>query len=273
MHFLLSTLIFVASLMSIGSHAVADPALQEPKFDPAVIAQFNSSKNQFSVREVDADIALMRKTNNYAIKFTSNDAPKDVPLFLVLMSLGEVAHKEWVHFNGNGQMCYANSEEPFHLVYHGYAPGQQCCFYLLNAEGIVLTNWRHVPFPFTVSQSGYTVNVTFNLLPELSHTYLLIFEGFEPGEKVRMISRSGHEVIKDCAPVDETGHLFISSAPAVRGQKGGWCTYTVMGKKGRIDVTYPWGNKFYAWAKNGVDRQMAKRLSEPAPDDIVATGE
>ena len=73
-------------------------------------------------------------------------------------------------------------------------------------------------------------------------------EGFEPGEWVQSISKSGNETIADSVRVlpDSTPEGKVIVSPGVRGRRGGTATYTFIGRRCRVEVTYPWGNALRA---------------------------
>jgi len=121
----------------------------------------------------------------------------------------------------------------------GFLPGEPYRIALVSTDESTRAN--ALAFPFPLQSSDGTCRLRLELVSW--NAFAAWSEGFEPGDTLQTISRSGNEILSDSMTVlaDSTPAPVIIS-PGVKGKRGGTATYTIVGRRCRVEVTYPWGN-------------------------------
>lgn len=121
----------------------------------------------------------------------------------------------------------------------GYMLGERYRLALVATDETVRAYGEAYPFPLESTAAGCRLSLEL-IHP---HAFWVWGAGFEPGGMVRIVSRSGDEVVSDSVQVlpDSTLPLRLI-LPAVKGKRGGKATYRVEGSGCRVEITYPWGN-------------------------------
>ncbi|PJD94703.1 MAG: hypothetical protein CK425_10690 [Parachlamydia sp.] len=126
--------------------------------------------------------------------------------------------------------------------------GEAFDLYLCSLDRKLLAYVHLIPFPLVeVHSHGYTVSgETLNAAGDF---FLFKAEGFEPYEEIMMIAGSNAkgQVTKHVA--SKEGILFFIQNPAYQGSAHGNGYLLIIGKKGGIEVKYPWGTKLLNYSE------------------------
>jgi hypothetical protein len=154
-----------------------------------------------------------------------------------------------VFIKADGKLAFLRRPtEAFSITFEPTILGEAFNLYLYSLDKKLLAHVHLIPFPLVeVHMYGYSVSG--ETLNEAGDFFLFKAEGFEPYEEIMMIAGSNAkgQVTKHVA--SKEGILFFIQNPAYQGSAHGNGYLLIIGKKGGIEVKYPWGTKLLNYSE------------------------
>jgi hypothetical protein len=148
-----------------------------------------------------------------------------------------------LHVDAAGRLV---TERGFRLEQHvlGTGPvlkGEPLEAALVAEDGSGRVTTRIVPAPIEARGAG-GCRLSVELLEPTGNTFAVRGEGFAPGEGVRVLDRSGDEVVEGSLKSSPTGRLELIVLPAVVGKAGGKASISASGRACSVPaLPYKWG--------------------------------
>jgi len=199
------------------------------------------------VAETPPLIAHLQKSGAYQFEIP-NMAP-DGCYLIIKSSLHQLVDCQDVFLKDDGMLAFLRRpEKTLSITFQPKILGESFDLYLCSLENKLLAYVHLVPWPLVeVSRHGYLV--TGETLNETGDFFFFKAEGFEPYEKIMMVAGSNAkgQVTKHVA--SNEGTLFFIQNPAYQGSSHGNGYLLIIGKKGGIEVKYPWGTKLLNYSE------------------------
>lgn len=127
------------------------------------------------------------------------------------------------------------------VAFMGMMAGEPVAFLLRSDDGPSRVVQSFIPLPLAATGGG-GCKVSLEMSLTDATAYLAHVTEFDPGEEIRVESRSGQEVLEYPleVPEDETKSVLFL-LPEVSGLDGGWASLTLSGRSCSVSIDYPWG--------------------------------
>ena len=138
------------------------------------------------------------------------------------------------------------TERGFRLEQHvlGTGPvlrGEPLTLALVAEDGSGQAVARLVPAPIEARGAG-GCRLSLELMESTGNTFAVRGEGFEPGEEVRVLDRSGDEIVEGKRRTSPSGGFELVMLPAVVGRTGGEASISAIGRTCSVPaLPYGWG--------------------------------
>jgi hypothetical protein len=148
-----------------------------------------------------------------------------------------------LHVDGAGRLV---TERGFRLEQHvlGTGPvlrGEPLEAALVAEDGSGQVSTRIVPAPIE-ARGADGCRLSVELLDPTGNAFVIKGEGFAPGEGVRLLDRSGDEVVEASKKASPGGGFEIVELPAVVGKSGGEASIAAAGRACSVPaLAYKWG--------------------------------
>lgn len=161
------------------------------------------------------------------------EPPKILHTGLILTESGKLASK-----SNRGEPPLLLEKTKFRV--HDFARGEPLEVAVVSDDGRVKAFSKAIPFPIEARGEG-RCRLWVELGVPLGQAFVIQGEGFEPHEKVKVVSKSEEETIESNDDISADGRFLVVMAPAVKGKDSGVATYTASGKRCKLTVNYQWG--------------------------------
>lgn len=166
---------------------------------------------------------------------------------------GKVTSLGMVQADSVGQLwkVEGNETSPYYLALDGYGVGEYIDIYL---NGIQESHVRITPNSNTIVRDGYYFVVERN--DHLGNEFRIYGEGFEPREKVSVFTTNNGRIYTDTYETTPTGHFNTVVDLWTEGSGSGEANLTIEGSKGVVELTIPWGKKYWETNKTFIAQKM-----------------
>jgi hypothetical protein len=145
-----------------------------------------------------------------------------------------------VHVDDSGRLLGRSGEEA-ELHVSGLAKGEPYDLMLWSDAGRLAAYAHKVPFPLVASGARDCL-VSMEMVSHQGDALIMNGTGFEPGEEINAVMRSGEEVHLEIFPASPKGEFSRMVFPAVYFKSpSGSGSYTATGKNCSVTLEHSWG--------------------------------
>ena len=167
--------------------------------------------------------------------------PKDKVFYLWNMGLDQSTPTQLPYemkIAEDGYIMAGNSR--LSLSLGDFAKGEALSVALITTDKSLIAYGKIMLNPIEVKTGTYRMWA--ELISPAGTAFVVYGEGFEADETLETTSASESEVLKSTAKVDITGKFLTVLLPGVVGKQSGMATYTVVGEKCSLSLSYEWGS-------------------------------
>lgn len=210
------------------------------------------------VQLVEGNVAQIPPAINlFAVKVEREEIDRCIPTFAFILQNGSCqkeyaliaenidGQREVLHPalkpNSNGYLM--TEGEPFEITMVGMGPAEGLIIHAMSLDGHEKGQFCLVPRPMESKSNGYTL--TLRLLDPEKKSFILQLSGFTPQEEIHFYSNCKDVEINTKVRVDQYGQLQTTlSHNSSDNITGGEAYIRIVGKKGAIVISYPWGDLY-----------------------------
>lgn len=181
-------------------------------------------------------------------QLTASNLPIGQHFFLIIRNLKkEIQSVEEFAVNAEGDLVSTDPNNPFLLknlkLFLGrFCAGEPLEYLLTSNDGLTRVSTRIVPYPIEASsQDG--AKVTLSFIDPSALSFYCKGEGFEPFEKIELITLSDGEQRTETRYASKEGNLYVLLHPRNQGKKGGQSSLLVVRQNGVLNLEYKWGSE------------------------------